>query len=211
MKIAYCPSFSTLSLEQVVQQLSSGEMTPITCVNWPLVTDYCPDARVSIARDDARVYIMWRVQGEKVRCVSTLDLQPVWEDSCCEFFITLPDGRYMNLECNAIGAMTSSRRVERKVDVQYLTPAEFARIERYSSLPHEVIDSQEPMDYTLAIAVPMDLIGLDAQHLPEHIMANVYKCGDKTARMHFVSLFPIAIPQPDFHRPDFFQAISLRP
>ena len=37
-----------------------------------------------------------------------------------------------------------------------------------------------------------------------NVRGNVYKCGDMLPHPHFLSLFPIDIPKPDFHRPDFF-------
>ena len=34
--------------------------------------------------------------------------------------------------------------------------------------------------------------------------ANFYKCGDRLSKPHFLAYFPIGLPQPDFHCPDFF-------
>ena len=39
---------------------------------------------------------------------------------------------------------------------------------------------------------------------------NVYKCGDMLPHPHFLSFFPIHLPKPDFHRPDFFGADNVR-
>lgn len=41
------------------------------------------------------------------------------------------------------------------------------------------------------------------------IKGNFYKCGDKTAKPHYVSWSPIATPSPDFHRPEYFGCLDL--
>ena len=37
---------------------------------------------------------------------------------------------------------------------------------------------------------------------------NIYKCGDRLSEPHFISLYPIALPKPDFHCPSFFGPIE---
>jgi hypothetical protein len=36
------------------------------------------------------------------------------------------------------------------------------------------------------------------------LFGNVYKCGDELPDPHFLSLFPIHTPTPNFHVPEFF-------
>ncbi|MFH1567889.1 MAG: carbohydrate-binding family 9-like protein, partial [Gemmatimonadota bacterium] len=38
--------------------------------------------------------------------------------------------------------------------------------------------------------------------------ANFYKCGDRTSHPHWGSWAPVGTPRPNFHQPDFFQAIT---
>ena len=40
------------------------------------------------------------------------------------------------------------------------------------------------------------------------VKGNVYKCGDMLPHPHFLSFFPIDLPKPDFHRPDFFGSVE---
>ena len=64
--------------------------------------------------------------------------------------------------------------------------------------------------WQLCLAVPVEAY---YQHsLPSFdglkVKGNVYKCGDKLPHPHFLSFFPIDLPKPDFHRPDFFGSVE---
>ena len=214
MVISFLPSLKGTPLQSAARMMSdSVPATCLKCVNWPEVYDYCPEVSVRLAHDGERLYACWHVRDEIVRAEHQHDLEQVCEDSCCELFVKQPDGPlYTNLEFNCLGVSTASRRRERKVDVTRFTPEEFARISRYSSLsetlpPHSA--ALLPQSYTLCISLPWDLVGADSRCLPDNLWLNVYKCGDKTLNPHFVSLFPITVDKPDFHRPDYFQSVPV--
>lgn len=212
MKIIYSPELAGQPAATISREMLSREMTQLECVPWPEVYDYRPDTYVNIAHDGARVYIQWKVLCELTRTTKVYDLEQVCEDSCCEFFCRIPGSvLYTNLEVNAIGTMTASRRTARRENVVRFTEEEFAQIERYTSLGREPLDTIREHDYTILLCVPMELLGIQPNELPDHLMANIYKCGDKTPRPHFVSMFPIPIPNPDFHCPEFFQSIEIEP
>lgn len=210
MKINYIPELTNLPISEVSALLQRREMTPLEVIPWPQVHSFCPQTKVCLAHDRSRLYIQWQVSGEAPVGTKTHDLEQVCEDSCCEFFCRIPGSPlYINLEVNVLGTMTASRRVKRHEDVQRFSAEEFAQIERYTSLGCEPITETQARDYTILIAVPFALLGVKDGQLPSKLLANIYKCGDKTARPHFVSMFPIDIPNPDFHRPDFFQPIEI--
>ena len=61
--------------------------------------------------------------------------------------------------------------------------------------------------------IPLSLI---KKYVPEFelkdgsiIKTNMYKCGDETSAPHYLSLFSIGTPGPDFHRPEFFEEMEL--
>ncbi len=39
---------------------------------------------------------------------------------------------------------------------------------------------------------------------------NLYKCGDNLSHPHFLSWRPIQTDKPDFHRPEYFERVTLR-
>jgi len=145
------------------------------------------------------------VSGYDLRAKALEDNGPVWEDSCCEFFVSDPeDGTYYNFELNCIGVLLAAKRRNRQ-DCEHFKPEDLKRIIRHSSLERKEYESNgEIFSWKTAICIPMDLIGINPEKLPEFIRANVYKCGDKTAHTHFLSWNKVETDSPDFHRPEYF-------
>jgi len=185
-------------------------------LNWPNEWPHLPITDVDVSPAQDKLIIHYHVHGDYIRAVAVADQQAVWEDSCVEFFCQVPgQDTYMNFETNCVGTMVASRRRGRSEDVVPFTPEQMATIERWSSLPlHCPITDQDtqPVDWEVEIRIPWLLIlGVDTPSFPVTLRANFYKCGDKTKLPHFVSWQPIRTPQPDFHRPEFFQEITLDP
>ncbi len=181
-------------------------------VNWPEQFSYCPDTEVEVSNDHEYLYLHYRVQGRQLRAMATEDQQPVWEDSCVEFFCQVPEEKhYMNFETNCIGTMVASRRLSRTEDVQPLSIDEMQQIVRHCSLPHQAIDERDgEFSWEVKLQIPLRLIfGNKEVRFPQVLRANFYKCADMTREPHFVSWEPISLPHPDFHCPQFFGEIVL--
>ncbi|MCM1034024.1 MAG: carbohydrate-binding family 9-like protein [Paludibacter sp.] len=207
LHIPFHSAFAEMSIEQINAQLDDiGTAIGIDQANWANQYPYIPLTTVYIARSDKKLFIKWHVNGIMLKAVYTNDLEPVWKDSCVEFFCKLPDAdQYMNFEFNCIGTATASTRTSRTENIVYRTPEEFAQIERYSSLgkrPFREIDGQFCWD--LCVGIPFSLLNIDPERLPEKLLGNFYKCADDTTAVHYVSWNPIPTDKPDFHRPDFF-------
>lgn len=181
-------------------------------VNWPDAFPYCPETTVEITNDHEFLFLKYAVKGEQLRAATVEDQGPVWEDSCVEFFCQVPgDRHYMNFETNCAGAMVASRRLGRDEDVQPLSPAEMALIERKCTFPRKPIAEKDGLfEWTVELKIPLFLIfGNKDLTFPRTLRANFYKCADMTKRPHFVSWQPIALPKPNFHCPEFFGEIVL--
>ena len=180
---------------------------PIACVDWPEYP-YAPKVSFRVAHSDECLAVMFEVEEEHVRAVTTEDNGPVWEDSCVEFFVADPvGGGYFNFEINCIGTALAAHRYSRN-DARHFDEARMSRIRRITSLPHASIDVRgEGQRWWLVEVIPFELLGLG--EAPRRLKANFYKCGDKCARPHFLSWAPVRTPQPDFHRPEFFGEIVL--
>lgn len=125
---------------------------------------------------------------------------PVWTDSCLEFFASFNNDSplYSNLEMNSAGAFLMGIRTSREnkksaADAVELPPVNvvktggFWRVEYFLSF--EVLDALfGHVDYVSGYT----------------FRGNFYKCGDDTAIPHFGMWNPIDLPKPDFHRPEFF-------
>ena len=179
-------------------------------VNWPSFYPYQPICVFMMAYNDKAFYIHFFSHGHDLRAVNSTNLSPVAQDSCVEFFMQLPNNpEYWNFEFNCIGTVNASHRVERD-NPQRLTDAQIRSIRRLSSCGNKPFAEKEGLhSWELTVVIPFTLFGFDADHLPSHIFANLYKCGSKTQHPHFLSWTPIRTKVPNFHSPRFFGRINL--
>ena len=129
---------------------------------------------------------------------------------CIEFFVKEPDSPYyFNFETNCIGAGLAAKRLSRG-EFTHFDEARMAQVIRRSSFPPEPVDIHGKTAWSLELGIPFSLI-CEGAGVPSRLLANFYKCGDKTAVMHFLSWNPVRVPNPDFHRPEFFGELILKP
>ncbi len=179
--------------------------------NWPKDAPYTPDCNAAVARSQTHLAIMYHVRGLDLRATAMEDNGRSWEDSCCEFFVSDPfDESYYNFELTCVGSLLAARGTGRQ-NREPLDPALLTRVIRYSSLERKPLEiNGKIFGWTVVMLIPFELIGIDSQALPVSVRGNFYKCGDLTAHPHFLSWNPVAVPKPDFHRPDFFGELILR-
>lgn len=206
LHIRFLPILDRMSLRDVSRYLDSNlEHEVIDCVNWREEFPYKPYTSFVIAVSSTRLYVFYSVISKDLRAMNTVDLSPVAEDSCVEFFMQVPGtDEYWNFEFNCIGTLNASHRVDR-LNPTRLTPEELLSIERYASCGTELIEEQEGTNcWDLTVSIPLKLVGLDVDNLPDYIKGNFCKCAGKTTHRHYVSWNPIDAEKPDFHRPDCF-------
>lgn len=188
---------------------SKGVRDIISCVNWPEVSPYRPLCSFAAAYSAEYLYIDFLVRCNYLRAENFEDLSPVSEDSCVEFFIDpLCDGHYWNFEFNCIGTVNASHRTERAKPTR-LTSEEIATIRRYPSCGTRPFCELEGFFlWNVLVAIPLSLMDMEADAMPQHARCNFYKCASATSEPHYLSWAPINTERPDFHRPDFFGKIS---
>lgn len=201
------------SLEEFSSMLCNATAaTKVATLNWPDDFPYCPECNVRAAWCDKGLDILYNVKGLDLRALAMSDNGPVWQDSCCEFFVSDPcDGTYYNFEMNCIGTLLVSKRKSREDCVHY-TAEKLKKVKRFTSLERKQVEiNDKEFSWSVGMFIPFSLIGIDKHHIPTSLKANFYKCGDLTAHTHFLSWSPIDAPKPDFHRPDFFGTLELAP
>ena len=182
----------------------------VDTVCWPAEFPYCPEVRFAIAHDGHALLIRFDVVEDHLRAAALENNGPVWEDSCVEFFVKEPDSPYyFNFETNCIGVGLAARRLSR-TECTHFDDARMAQVIRRSSLPMQPLDLRQKKAWWLELEIPFSLIS-ERPGVPERLLANFYKCGDKTDVPHFLSWNPVEVPAPDFHRPDFFGELILKP
>ncbi len=135
------------------------------------------------------------------RAIYTDYMDPVYTDSCLEFFADWTgDGRYINMEMNANGALLSCVGPDRhdRTPVRALAGDIFP-------VRAEVGESS----WSVTAEIPLSLLAsiLGCPLTVESGFAfrgNFYKCGDETASVHYGMWSPVGTEKPDFHRPEYF-------
>jgi len=182
-----------------------GARGDISHVDWPEVSSYRPMTSFATAYSQKYLYIDFLVRCNYLRAENYENQSPVSEDSCVEFFVEPhPGGEYWNFEFNCIGTVNASHRMVRPQPTR-LNADEIAGIHRYASCGTRPFRELEGLfTWNLLVAIPLTLMGLDADNMPEKVRGNFYKCASATSEPHYLSWNPILTEKPDFHRPDFF-------
>lgn len=214
MRRLQIPLLDLATIESVTsridQLLRSGATAQIDRLNWPEAYPISLPTTVTAAHDGMKLYLCFRVEGEQLRVMHTCDFDPVWQDSCVEFFMQREgEDTYRNFECNALGALLAAHRESRE-SFRRLTE-EVKTVFRYSSIQHRYEGDRQLSDWQLYLEIPKAAMGFTAEESlsGQTIRANFYKCGDETAEPHYQSWSPIELPNPDFHAPQFFGSLEL--
>ena len=184
---------------------AGAKSCPISSNNWKEKYPYAPKATFRLACTDNALLIHYHVEEDTVRATAA-DNGNVWEDSCCELFIA-PDADspfYYNIECNCAGQMLIGAGPGRS-DRERAQGHILGTVDRWSTLGEGPFDEKPaPEAWELCLYIPCS--ALFKHHIATlagtTVGANVYKCGDKLSRPHYLSWNPITTPRPDFHRPD---------
>jgi len=181
----------------------------IDMLNWPTQFPYKPSCQFKIARSTNSIFIHFKVIESNIRALYANDQEPVWEDSCVEFFCKLPvQNTYFNFEFNCIGTCLAAQREGREINVNPLSVVKTNSIKRFASLGNSIFDEKKGnFEWKLTVEIPFELIDIQSDNLPEMLMANFYKCADGTTIPHYLSWSHISTDTPDFHRPEYFGII----
>ena len=178
-----------------------------------------PETAVKLLYDDAGLYVIFRVRYKYIRCVHANYSDPVYLDSCVEWFVQpRAEHGYFNIETNCGGAILCSyiedptRNEDGRLRRFQTVPFELARrIAIFHSLPAvvdpEIVESREwRIEYFVPFSVFEHFVGTIRPVSGQTWHANFYKCGNDTSHPHWVSWSPIRAR--DFHRPQEFAPIT---
>lgn len=182
----------------------------ISAHNWAAQFPYKPDAKAFLWHNGKELFISYEVDEDHVAALAREDNGEVWNDSCVEFFISFGDDGYYNIEASCIGRILISHRRGRSIGVEFAGDDILAGVERFPSLGEKPFElRRQEGSWHLTLKLPASTFfrhrfegfgGLTAR-------CNMYKCGDKLPRPHFLSWQPVRTENPDFHCPEFFSEI----
>ncbi len=199
------------SLEKIYSSFDVKRRTPIDVINWDKF-NYKPEVSFRVIYSDYGIYIKYDVFEQSVLATKKNTNDPVYKDSCVEFFVSPGDGLYYNFEFNCIGTKyagfgesrdTGGTMDNHKVD----------KIRTYSTLGDKTFNEiKGDKAWSLIVEIPFEIFtDKSIEEIKSSSMkANFYKCGDDLSVPHFVSWNNIDTDNPDFHRPEYFGLINFK-
>jgi hypothetical protein len=157
----------------------------------------------SVAHNEYAILLKYHVKESEARATYFNINDPVYEDSCVEFFIAFQgDSRYYNLEFNCLG----TPRVEYGADRynrQFINPELIKAIRSQLTLTK---GTPGQTCWQLLLEIPLSVFSFHPALTLESTSArlNFYKCGDALPNPHFLCYNNIVADVPNFHLPAFF-------
>ncbi|MBR9998653.1 MAG: carbohydrate-binding family 9-like protein [Cyclobacteriaceae bacterium] len=174
--------------------------------------EHFPDTRAKIAWDDSAIYIIFRVEDRYVRSVHKNHQDPVYKDSCVEFFF-IPEedinNGYFNLEMNCGGTMLFHHQTRPRSGAVNISDEHIGRIKVAATLPPIVepeIDQKITwiVEYRIPFSILKEYHNFVHPEAGTRWRANFYKCADDSSHPHWLTWAPVENPAPDFHLPQYF-------
>lgn len=133
---------------------------------------------------------------------------PVYRDSCMEFFVNFrpeqPECGYLNFETNASSAMLcgyGKGRQERQAVPYFNYPDMDIRT--------DIREDRWSVRYLIPLSLIDDYYGPGEFGPGSELRGNFYKCGDDTPIPHYGCWSVIVSGKPDFHRPECFGSLII--
>lgn len=164
---------------------------------------YKPEAWGQVAWDDTGLTVRLFCRERNPRAVYTKPNDPVYKDSCLEFFVKAEEGAsYCNFELNAKAALLAGRG----------EPGNRTRILEEGQAVFQARPLSLEDGWGVELRVPFQVLGVGERadrSNPPRLRCNFYKCGDDTSIPHYGCWSPIDNLTPQFHLPEFFGQLEL--
>jgi hypothetical protein len=198
----------TSSMGQVSSSLDQLDKQSIDIAPWRAY-NYKPEVSFSIAHGGDCIFLKFYVVEDVVKASYYKPDDPVYKDSCVEFFISFDDDEeYYNLEFNTIGTCKlnfgKNRNQRLRISDELIKTIRFLATIRNNTINHS-----QGIKWELALAIPTAVFSKhNIKSLSEKkCSANFYKCGDDLPVPHFLCWNNIQSPEPDFHLQEYFGEI----
>lgn len=168
-----------------------------------------PEVRFAIVHFETGIALKFYVEEQYTIARYQQSNDPVYKDSCVEFFIALGDEDvYYNFEFNSLGSCLMGFGPQSRANRIYQSPETIDQIKRSVSLQTTRPGSGVHWEITIMIPITVFCSHQLSSLSGRECRANFYKCGDELPQPHFLSWSNIRAQQPDFHQPAFFGKLS---
>lgn len=196
----YTPECRPALKSSVWEQAEKGSIDKYP---WKSPEEAVPVTDFRVLHTPKGLSVRFDVREKNIQAIYTQPNDPVWRDSCVEFFFSPnpEDERYFSFEVNPLGSMLIGLG-SGLLDIQYLnTDREIFSIE--ASL-HEKEDF-----WQAAFHIPYTFTDSYYKPISQRFNGNFMKCADDSITPHHGSWSLIETTSPMFHVPSFFSVITL--
>ena len=196
-------------VEDISAMLDTHERRPIQYAPWSAGAKQ-PQASFAIAYNAEAIYLKYYVNEHTLKAEYSKFNDPVFEDSCVEFFIAFDDdASYYNLEFNCMGTSRAQYG-------QHKTGREFVPVNLLKAIRHQTLVKNNTIgdvQWELTLCIPKTIFKFHPALIFEQSRArvNFFKCGDGLPEPHFLCWNEIEAQQPEFHLSQFFKEINFSP
>jgi hypothetical protein len=170
-------------------------------------------ARFALAHCGDGLFIKFQVAEKNVRAAYRQSNEPVYRDSCVEFFLAPGDPKtYYNLEFNCLGTCLLGYGTSNIPERQYLPATVIDKIRRQALLTAGAPGAADRITWELTVAIPLDVFCYHELTTLRGLQggANFYKCGDDLPEPHYLVWYEVRAAAPNFHLPECFGQIMFK-
>lgn len=205
VNIPYLKGFE-LSVAEISRVLDRHERRHIQYAPWSGGLPQ-PQASFAIAYSIENIYLKYYVSEHSLKAEYSNINDPVFEDSCVEFFIAFDeDVGYYNLEFNCMG--TCRIQYGQHKNGRTFIPANLIKtITHQTLIKNDLVGN---IEWELTLCIPKKIFKFHPSLVFEQRKAkvNFFKCGDGLPQPHFLCWNRIEALQPEFHLSRFFKEVT---
>lgn len=208
LKVAYLPEINTnTGLFGLSDLLDQVERQPIGCSPWKEYAGADVQAGFAIVQGKDCIALKYYVREAFSKPVYFNANDPVYRDSCVEFFIGFnTDAGYYNFEFNNAGTCLLGFGTGR--ERKYLPKSLIDQISYCRSFKSKGMESL--IEWELTLVIPFEVFCFHTIRKLEgpSCRGNFFKCGDDLPKPHYLAWNNITTDSPNFHLPEYFGLID---
>lgn len=209
LQVTPLPGANKNRLGEVSVLLDKLERKFIDIAPWSKYPDK-PKVSFTMAHANDHIFIKYDVEEYEVLARYKNINDPVYKDSCVEFFIGFDDEKsYYNIEFNRLGTCLGRFGTDRENRTEL--PVEILKTIKYERTLLKKTDPNDlSINWTLTVAVPIKVFCFHHLNSFKHQQAkmNFFKCGDDLSQPHYLVWNNIISDIPNFHLPEFFGEVE---
>ncbi|MFZ1289577.1 MAG: carbohydrate-binding family 9-like protein [Melioribacteraceae bacterium] len=196
------------NLKTSIDEMQFSEIESIHINNYLWMNNnYNPNVEAKVCYSAKNIFVYFKVYEKEITATYTNINDPVYKNSCVEFFVNLfPEmtDKYFNFEMNAIGTIYVGFGAIGKRKILPIEDIKLVKV--FSTLTKPFVGQIENDFWEIKLSIPINLLEKYYKQKFESnpAIANFYKCGDATKYEHYGCWNLINSEKPNFHLPKYF-------